>query len=349
MTNKPAALNKKIAMFTDIHFGKKGNSAQHNQDCLDFVSWFCDKVRKDGDITHVFFLGDWFENRNAVNVMTLHYAHEALKMLNALDLPIYIIIGNHDLYHRENRKVFSPKVFDEFSNVKMVSEPLVVEDMLISPYLFKSEYKDLASFMKVPYWFGHFEFSNFVITGSDRRMEHGLDHGQFKDVKFIFSGHFHKRQANDNVIYIGNSFPMDFGDAWDDARGMATFDMATDSVDFIDWEDSPKYRKVRLSDVLNDPTLSFPPKCRVRCVIDIDIGYSEAQSIREEFTKTLGLREFSLEENIVEKREAIAGEELLEDFDLSSLNDAVIKMLETGIPGTTTIDPARLIAVYQQL
>lgn len=339
----------KIAMFTDIHWGAKSNSTIHNQDCLDFIDWFIDNSK---DCDAYVFLGDWFEHRNAVNISTLNYSFDGIKRLNDQGKKIYFITGNHDLYHRESRAQFSTYHFEKLENVVLVNEVYFEKDMAFVPYIFKKEYPEVARLIKKnapKYVFGHFEFNNFVITGADRRMEHGFDHAALSGPKYIFSGHFHKRQANDNVIYIGNTFPTNFGDAWDDARGMATFDMATDSVDFIDWEDSPKYRKVRLSDVLNDPTLSFPPKCRVRCVIDIDIGYSEAQSIREEFTKTLGLREFSLEENIVEKREAIAGEELLEDFDLSSLNDAVIKMLETGIPGTTTIDPARLIAVYQQL
>ena len=343
------AAPKKVAMFTDIHFGKKNNSVQHNQDCLDFVTWFCKNVRAEGDVTHVMFLGDWFENRNSVNVMTMTYAHDALRMLKDLGLPIYIIIGNHDLYHRENRKVFSTKVFEEFSNITLVNEPLVVEDMLITPFLFKDEYPKLAQYNNIPYWMGHFEFRNFIITGSDRRMEHGPDHTQFTGPTYIFSGHFHKRQANDNIIYIGNTFPMDYGDAWDDARGMAVLNTADNDVTFIDWEDCPKYRKVKLSDVLGDSTLNFPPKCRVRCLIDVDISYSEAQALREDFTKELGLREFSLEENIAEKKEAIAGEDVIDDFDLSSLNDAVVKMLHTGITGTTTIDPDRLIEIYNRL
>lgn len=341
---------KKVAMFTDIHFGKKNNSIQHNQDCVDFVSWFCNNVRKDNNISHVVFMGDWFENRNSVNVMTMNYAHEALKLLNALNIPVYIIIGNHDLYHRENRKIFSTKVFEEFNNINLISEPVVVENtFLVCPFLFKNEYPSLAQYNKLPYWLGHFEFRNFVVTGSDRKMEHGPDHKLFSEPIYIFSGHFHKRQANDNVIYIGNTFPMDYGDAWDDTRGMAILDTLDDSVDFIDWEECPKYRKVKLSDVLTDGTLVFPEKCRVRCIIDVDIGYSEAQALREEMIKQLGLREFSLEENLLEKREAIAGEELLEDFDLSSLNDAVIKMLQTGISSTTTIDPNKLIEIYSRL
>lgn len=341
---------KKVAMFTDIHFGKKSNSAMHNQDCLDFVRWFCAEVKKDPEISHVVFLGDWFENRNAVNVMTMNFAHEALIALNNLGLPLHIIIGNHDLYHRENRKVYSTRVFDEFEHVVMVNEPMVINNqMLICPFLFRDEYATLAQYSKLPYWLGHFEFRNFVITGTDRRMDHGPDHKIFKEPTYIFSGHFHKRQANDNVVYIGNTFPMDYGDAWDDARGMCVLDTRDDDVTFTDWVDCPKYRKVKLSDVLGDPTLVFPEKCRVRCMIDVDIGYSEAQTLREEMIKQLQLREFSLEENLLQKKDALAGEEMLEDFDLSSLNDAVIRMLETGLASTTTIDPHKLVEIYGKL
>lgn len=340
---------KKIAMFTDIHFGKRNNSHLHNQDCLDFVKWFCEQVKADPTITHVFFLGDWFENRNAVNVLTLNVADEAMRMLNALGLPVYIIIGNHDLYHRENRKVFSTKFFETMENVHLVSEITPVDDLLIVPYLFKNEYPLLAEHTDKPYWFGHFEFRNFIVTGANRRMEHGPTHSHFKDVKYIFSGHFHKRQIGDNVIYIGNTFPMDYGDVWDDERGMCTFDTETEDVNFIDWPDCPTYRKISLTDLLDDKIDSLPPKCRVKCLIDSDISYSDAQALRDEFIKTHHLREFILEENLAEKKSAIAGEDqAFESFNFDSLNDAVVSMLHTDL-STSTIDSTLLIDIYNSL
>jgi DNA repair exonuclease SbcCD nuclease subunit len=345
----PMTAQPKIAMFTDIHFGKKNNSIQHNQDCLDFVHWFCANVKKEGNITHVMFLGDWFENRNAVNVLTLNFAQDACQALDDLGLPVYIIIGNHDLYHRENRKIFSTKVFEQFKNIHLVSEPTVVDyKFLVSPYLFKNEYPELAKYNHLSYWMGHFEFRNFVITGSDRRMEHGPDHTQFTGPKFIFSGHFHKRQANDNVVYIGNTFPMDYGDQGDDERGMCLLDTANDKVEFINWDECPKYRKVRLSNVL-DGEIDFPEKCRVRCLVDVDIAYTDAQALKEEMVKSMGLREFSLEENLAERKDAIAGQEGEIEFDFSSLNDAVVAMLKTGISGTATIDPDKLVEIYSSL
>lgn len=339
----------KLALFTDIHFGKKNNSISHNQDCLDFVKWFCGQVKEEGGCTHVAFLGDWFENRNSVNVLTLTYAHEALKLLNALNLPVYVIIGNHDLYHRENRKIYSTRVFEELSNIHLINEPTIVDgNMFFCPFLFKHEYAEVAQYAKVPYWFGHFEFRNFVITGTDRRMEHGPEHTLFKEPKFIFSGHFHKRQARDNVVYIGNTFPMDYGDAGDDERGMCFVNTQTDAVEFVNWDEGPTYRKVKLSTVLEGNT-SFPQKCRVRCIIDTEILYTEAQALREEMVKSLGLREFSLEENVLEKREMLEGDDSIDAFELNSLNDAVIKMLKTGLQGTSTIDAERLIEIYGRL
>ena len=338
-------------MFTDIHWGAKGNSVQHNEDCIEYIEWFVSNFKKQ-KCSAIVFMGDWFENRNSINVSTLNYSFDGLKILDSIGVPIYFCVGNHDLYHRSNRVMYSTYHFGTFNNVKIVNDIYLENNMLFSPFLFKDEYSDLAQIIeskKPKYVFGHFEFRNFIVTGSDRKMEHGPDHSLFSAPKYIFSGHYHKRQALDNVVYIGNTFPTNYGDAWDDARGMCILDTATDEVDFLDWDDCPKYRKIKLSSVLSDPSVLFPKKCRIRCTIDIDIGYSEAQGMREELIKQLNLREFSLEENSQEKKDAIEGDESIDDIDISSLNDAVIKMLQTGITATSTIEPSRLINIYNLL
>lgn len=343
-------MSHKIALFTDIHWGCKNNSIQHNQDCMDYIDWFVENVKKE-KCDAISFMGDWFENRNAINVQTLNQSFKGLEKLDALGIPIYFCIGNHDLYHRENRAQFSTFHLGKFKNIVLVNEVIQVNDMMFFPYLFKTEYATAASLIndkKPKYVFGHFEFRNFVITGSDRRMEHGPDHTQFSGPEYIFSGHFHKRQANDNIIYIGNTFPTNYGDAWDDERGMAILDTDSNNVEFINWVDCPKYRKVKLSNVLEGQA-DFPEKCRVRCIVDIDIAYTDAQALKEEMVKSAGLREFSLEENLAERKDAIAGTEEELQLDFSSLNDAVINMLKTGVSGTATIDPEKLVEIYSSL
>lgn len=339
---------KKTACYTDIHLGKRNNSVQHNQDCLDFIAWFCAKVKADPGISHVVFLGDFFESRSNISILTLHMAYEGLKMLNDLGLPIIHIVGNHDLYRRSTREIHSIALFNEFENFIVVDKPTMIGDSLFLPYLFEDEYKTVAAeFKDAKYWYGHLEFKNFMVTGYNTVMKHGPDHRVFNKPKYIFSGHFHKRQALDNVIYIGNVFPLDFGDAGDEERGMMTCDHLTGDVQFENWEDCPKFMKVNLSEILAG---NWKPKSktRVKCVVDVNITYSEAQVIREALIEEHELRELSLEESS-DKDEALEGDDQdLIDDGSKSLDELIIESLE-GITDATTIDNEILIEQYKAL
>jgi len=101
----------KAACFTDIHWGRKNNSELHNQDCLRYIEWFCNNVRDAGDVDHIIFMGDWFEHRAAINSLTLEYAYQGAELLKALDVPVFFIVGNHDLYYRTTRDVASTNFF----------------------------------------------------------------------------------------------------------------------------------------------------------------------------------------------------------------------------------------------
>lgn len=340
----------KMVMWTDIHFGARNNSDQHNQDCLDYTDWLISVIKEEKP-SHLAFLGDFFENRNQINVRTLNYAIESCRRINALGLPVFFIVGNHDLYHRANRRVFSTDMFKDLDNFIVISEPMSLsKDVYASPYLFRDEYAEqVADINSHRYAIGHFEFRNFVVTGTDRTMDHGPDPGDFTGPKFIFSGHFHKRQAQKNIIYIGNTFPTNFGDAGDRGRGCAVFDATKEDVWFHDWEQAPLFFKTSLSRVLAGD-MDFPPRSRVRCLLDIDIGYTDVQALRDEMMKTLGLREFSVEEDLLARKEQLAeGLEVDGDIDLSSLANTVRKLINEGVQPSPTIDPSILVKLYEEL
>lgn len=340
----------KLAMFTDIHFGARNNSDQHNLDNLEFIDWFIEKVKEEKP-SHIAFLGDFFENRNAINVRTMDRAAEGCRKLNALGIPIIWIVGNHDLYHRSDRSIFSTDIFRDLNNFLLVSEPMALnKDWFVAPFMFRQEYPNMvADINSHKYVLGHFEFRNFVVTGADRKMEHGPDADDFAGPEYIFSGHFHKRQTNKNIIYIGNTFPTNFGDAGDAERGMCVFDVENNEVYFHDWEEAPLFFKTRLSRVVGGES-DFPPKSRVRCVLDMDIGYSDVQGLRDEMIKTMGLREFSVEEDMAARKEMIAeGLDIEGDLDLSSLDNTVRQLITEGVNPSPTIDPSVLIKLYEEL
>jgi len=338
-------------MFTDIHFGRRSNSRVHNQDCLDFVIWFCNQI-KDGQYTHIAFLGDWFESRSAINIETLEYSYKALQLLNEVGLPVYFCVGNHDLHRRTTRDVHSVRMFNEMSNFVVIDKPTVVDNLLFSPFLFEEEYAQLIKHNELWAFLGHFEFRNFILTGHSKVAEHGPDHHLFQGPKKIFSGHFHKRQSQDNVVYTGNAFPMDFGDAGDYERGLCTYYVEEDRVTFTNWSDCPKYYKTTLSKVIADEWKPLP-KMKVKCTIDAELGYQEAQELRDAMIAAYDLREFALEEDRALKQGLLEGdnckvEETLLDF--SSIDDLVVKQLETVVGDKKTmIDGKLLVEIYKSL
>jgi len=326
---------KKGAFCTDIHFGKKANSQVHNNDCLRFLDWFCDQVKKDPTIDYIAFLGDWNENRSALNIATLNSSYQGAKKLNELGLPVYFIIGNHDLYHRHTREIHSVIPFAEFDNFILIEEPTVIDDImgkvLFVPFLFHEEYPSLTQYVNLPFWAGHFEFQGFEVTGYGMKMPIGPNHKDFAGPKYIASGHFHKRQVFDNIVYIGNAFPMDFGDAGDVDRGTMTMDHEKDEMMFENWEECPKYLKCDLSELL-DGTLTLYTDSRVKCMADIPISFEESTIIREKFTKDYKLREFTLEESH-EIKETLSGDTIdLDDIDcdtnLAGVDELVHHMLK---------------------
>lgn len=344
----------KTASFTDIHFGCKSNSEQHNTDCENFIDWFCDNVRKDPSIDNIVFMGDWFENRSALNVMTMNYSYRCAKKLNDLGLPVFFIIGNHDLYHRHTRALYSTINFQEFTNFIVINEPTVIEDLgvgngsLVCPYMFHHEYPELLKFSHCSTWWGHFEFKGFVVTGHSVKMPTGPDPIDYTGPKRIFSGHFHKRQTERHVIYIGNTFPTNFGDAGDNNRGMAVYDHTNDSIKFFDWIDCPKYMKVSLSELL-DEEIDLYTNSRVKCLIDVPITFEESSVVRQTYMERYALREFIMEESRAITDALTSTDTELEnlDLDVNSVDDLVVKMLSDI--KSELITNSKLIEIYSQL
>lgn len=285
-------LFKKAAIFTDIHFGYRNNSIQHNQDCLDFVEWFIEKAKQEGCETCM-FLGDWNHHRASINIHTLQFGLRALEKLNDAFDAVYFIPGNHDLYYRDRRDIHSVEWASHLPNITIVNDWFSKGDVVIAPWLVGDDYKKLSK-LKGKYMFGHFELPHFYMNAMVQMPEHGefnLDHlGHFDQV---FSGHFHKRQARRNVWYIGNAFPHNYADAGDDARGMMVLEWGQEPL-FHAWPKQPLFRVYKLSEVLDNPDGLLLPKTNARVHLDIDISYEEANFIRETLIPKYNLREMAL-------------------------------------------------------
>ena len=334
-------LFKKVACFTDIHFGLKSNSNVHNQDCEDFVDWYIAKAKEEGCDTGI-FMGDWHHNRNSLNITTMDYSLRALEKLGKAFDNFYFFPGNHDLYYKDKRDIHSVEFGKYIPGITVVHEPTTIGDVTLCPWLVGDEWKTVGK-KGGKYIFGHFELPSFFMNAMVQMPDHGeIQLDSFKGYELGFSGHFHKRQQQQNMIYIGNAFPHNYADAWDDDRGMMILEWGG-TPEYHSWPNQPTFRTITLSRLIDEAEKLILPKQHLRVTLDIDITYEEASFIKEKFMADYAIRELTL---IAEKKAV----EINTDIDIQSFEsvDQIVSSQLVSIE-SDTYDKNTLLAIYNSL
>jgi DNA repair exonuclease SbcCD nuclease subunit len=285
-------LFKKVAVFTDLHVGLKSNSTTHLRDCEEFVDWFISQAKEAGCDTGI-FMGDWSHNRNSLNLFTLNTSLILLEKLGAAFDQFFWFPGNHDLFYKDKRDIHSSAFGRHIPGVTVVDSVTTLDDVTLVPWLVGEEWKNISK-VKSKYMFGHFELPLFYMNAMVQMPDHGelqVDHFHHQD--YVFSGHFHKRQSRGKVHYIGNAFPHNFADSWDDDRGMMMLQWGGEP-EYVNWPNCPKYRSLPLSRLIDEKDSLMKSKMHLKVNLDIDITFEEANFIKEEFTEKYDIREISL-------------------------------------------------------
>ncbi len=335
------SLFKKAACFTDIHFGLKSGSRTHNQDCENFVSWFCDTARAQGCETAI-FLGDWHHNRSTTDVCTMNYTVSNLEKLSQSFEKVYFILGNHDLFYKDKREINSIEFMRLFPNIVPIRELYTEGDVTIMPWLIGDEWTAVKQ-LKSRYIFGHLELPHFYMNAMVQMPDHGqLQTGHFQNQELVFTGHFHKRQQKGNVVYIGNAFPHNYADAGDDDRGMMMLEWGG-KPEYHSWPDQPIYRTYKLSQIIDAPDKLLREKMHCRVTIDLPITFEEANFIKEQFMPQYKLRELML---IPEKVEV---ESAVNPIDITFESVDTIVMNQINNIDSDTYDKKLLLDIYNEL
>ena len=334
---------KKAAVFTDIHLGLKGNSKVHNDDCERFVDWFIEQAKANGCETGI-FCGDWHHNRNSLNLTTMDATIRCMEKLGSSFEKFYFFDGNHDLYYKDKRDVNSTAFATYIPGITFIDEIYQEDDVALVPWLVGDEWKKIKK-IKSKYMFGHFELPSFYMNAMVQMPDHGeLKAEHFEHQEYVFSGHFHKRQKQGKVHYLGNAFPHNYADAWDDARGMMVLDRENDKEPvYLNWSDCPKYRTTTLSQLLDPDQDIIKSNMYLRVTIDVPISYEEAQFIKETYITQYKCREITL---IPQKQV----EEISTDLDISTFEsvDEIVSKEITAID-SDNFNKKMLLDIYNEL
>ena len=336
------SLFKKVAVCTDLHFGLKSNSLVHNQDCSNFIDWFIATAREN-DCETGMFLGDWSHHRASINMQTLQYSLRSLEKLSAAFDRFYFIPGNHDLYYRDRRDIYSTEWARHIPNIQIVNNWFTDGDVTIAPWLVGDDHKRVPK-LQSKYVFGHFELPHFKMNAMVEMPDHGeISADDFGGVDRVFSGHFHLRQQRKNIHYIGNCFPHNYADAGDANRGMMTLNWG-DEPEYHAWPGQPLYQVTKLSSLIDSADTILTTGMHVRVELDIGISYEEASMIKDTFVKNYNLREMSL---ISVKNNSVDIDMSPGDIKFESVDQIVTDQL-TNID-SKFYDPSLLLKIYNSL
>jgi len=132
----------------------------------------------------------------------------------------FVLAGNHDCYYTNSNKITSlPSFFQGENFVLIENDCLVHENLVFVPWINEENTHNITEFVskrnnQENYLFGHFEFSGFrhgkKLSESDQ-----LYRPDYDKYKRVFSGHYHERQEQGNVLYLGNPWQKDFGELED--------------------------------------------------------------------------------------------------------------------------------------
>ena len=334
---------KKAAVFTDIHYGMKGNSRVHNQDCENFVDWFIKTAKENGCETGI-FCGDWNHNRNSLNLTTMDSGLRSLEKLGSAFEQFFIFAGNHDLYYKDKRDVKSTEFAKHIPGITVINDIYVKDNVALVPWLVGEEWRRIEK-IQSKYMFGHFELPSFYMNAMVQMPDHGeLKAEHFKNQEYVFSGHFHKRQIQGKIHYIGNAFPHNYADAWDDDRGMMILDKDNNlPPQYINWQDCPKYRTVKLTQLIDEKDELIKSNMYLRVTIDLPISYEEANFVKENFIQTYNCREITLiPQNQIE--------EINTELDISQFESVdTIVANEIMVLDSKNIDKKLLLDIYSEL
>lgn len=373
-------------MFTDIHFGVKGNSPLRQKMCAMTVKCIVDEMKKQS-IKNVVFCGDFFHQRNALTVDTLNIAHRCLKAIASL-ADVYMILGNHDLFNKNTVDINSISIFKDNPHVHVIdctAEAVVNgRDAVMIPWL-----GDVSKLKKssYSYVFGHFDISSRFIAqsyidsntkraeasqsvsdelendfGSHVKLEDDASVTNFVDLAVpggtVFAGHIHQHKEmtikGRKFIFVGSPCQQTTADTGYDTGFYVI--KADGSYKFHKIDSVPKHVKMRCSDIIENgiDRFDFSPASGniVQKVYDIDISLNDDLEISKKISGAMPYEELLPDYQVsLDMSSSIEDEDdIVKTLKKSKLDyiKSYIDRLDSKVLEEDGIDKAKLFAVLKK-
>lgn len=261
------ASSSNVLIFGDLHLHSHKRSADRLEDCVAVLEWVF-RTATDAGVGDVLFLGDLFHDRTKIEVLTLHRVFEVFERHFGGGAPfnLRLLLGNHDLWHRDRWDVHSPVFLKAFDGVTVIDRPCTLNvqghNVDFLPFT-ENPVRDLDALRSlVPRDQGERRLlcSHLAVAGArispfthaDVVVEHdgemvrmgaemlaGWDH--------VYLGHYHGEQTlgvGGGVEYVGSPLELTFSEAGQE-KHLVLHDLDTSRRRYVVNDFSPRHLVLR--------------------------------------------------------------------------------------------------------
>ena len=248
----------KIAIITDTHFGARND----NQNFSDFFFKFYENIffptLIEKGITTCIHMGDVMDRRKYVSYKTAtDFRTGFVDKFKELGIDLHITIGNHDTYYKNTSEVNSMDELVGAGLVKVYTEPEIVDfdglPVLLVPWINANNYNKSMEALKsanADILMGHLEINGFAMNVGQMVCAGSWDKKEFKRFETVFSGHFHHKNDDGQIFYLGTPYEIYWSD-YNDPKGFHIFDTETRELERI-VNPYTIYKKIFYDDTVNE-------------------------------------------------------------------------------------------------
>ena len=262
----------KVAIITDLHFGARGDAITF-VDYMDkfYTNTFFPTLQERG-IKTILNLGDTFDRRKYINYNSLKRARQMFfDPIRDNGMVMHMLAGNHDTYYKNTNDTNSiDLLLNEYSNINVMAEAcnLIVDGrkIFMLPWICSDNYEQSMERMTdtdAEICMGHLEIAGFVMHRGVKS-HGGLNAERFRKFGLVYSGHYHHRNNDGHIYYLGNPYELTWAD-YKDHRGFHIWDTETMELEFIE-NPYTMFERVEYDDVTNDYTDYDPSIMREKYV-----------------------------------------------------------------------------------
>ncbi len=206
-----------ILLIGDSHWGVRNGSKYYLEKVLNVYKRAIDII-KSGEVTAVFHLGDFFDDRREINIYTMNLVTKLLVKLDTFNIPFYFLLGNHDVFYKNDNSINSiTPIFSKYNNLHVIDANRKFEMNGIKiasiPWINSSNVSETSNFINdldSDYIIlGHFGFSELTSFSKSQDL---ININHFKRFKKVYSGHYHLRMFKENITYIGSVTDFKWGE-----------------------------------------------------------------------------------------------------------------------------------------